>query len=247
MLASSKTSNDILLYKLSNWLARQVSPEGLTWFEQQRKQIVLDGVARKLFTSFSAVPRYIGKAKLELTAKELEEANLNLGFNPSNWTLDRVGRTILILSFPRQNPDRYFQTIDKIFAAADVSEAIALYQSLPLLPYPEKFKLRAAEGIRTNMTSVFNAVALHNSYPAEYLDDLAWNQMVLKALFVGTPLAPIYGLQQRNNPQLARMLLDYARERLAAKRSVSPELWELAAVFQPDEVAELKAAFNQTV
>lgn len=247
MLASSKTSNDVLLSKLSDWLARQVSPEGLTWLEQQRKQIVLDGVARKLFTSFSAVPRYTGKAKLELTAKELQSVNnLKLGFNPANWTLDRVGRAILILSFPHQNPDRYVQTIDRIFAAADVEEAIALYQSLPLLPYPEKFKLRAAEGIRTNMTSVFNAVALHNPYPAEYLDDLAWNQMVLKALFVGTPLSPIYGLQRRNNPQLGRMLLDYARERLAAKRSVSPELWELAAVFQPDEVAELKAAFNQT-
>lgn len=98
-----------------------------------------------------------------------------------------------------------------------MGEAIALYQSLFLLPYPEKFKLRAAEGIRTNMTSVFNAVTLHNPYPAEYLDDLAWNQMILKALFVGTLLHPIYGLKQRNNQQLSQMLLDYARERLAAK------------------------------
>lgn len=246
MLASSKTSNDVLLIKLSDWLSRQVSPAGWTWLEEQRKQIVLDGAARKLFICFSAVPRYIEKTKLQLTAKELEEANhLKSGFNPTDWTLDRVGRTILILSFPDRNPDLYVQTIDKIFAAADVEEAIALYQSLPLLPYPEKFKLRAAEGIRTNMTTVFNAIALHNPYPAEYLDDLAWNQMVLKALFIGTPLYPIYSLKRRNNPQLARMLLDYARERLAAKRSINPELWELATVFQPQEVTELKTAFNQ--
>ena len=246
MLANSKTSNDPLICQLSNWLVSRISSTSFTWLEQQRKQIALDGAARKLFISFSAVPRYIEKTKLQLTARELEEAkNLKLGFNPTYWTLDRVGRTILILSFPDRNPDIYVQTINKIFAAADVEEAIALYQSLPLLPYPEKFKLRAAEGIRTNMTSVFNAVALHNPYPAEYLDDLAWNQMVLKALFIGPPLYPIYGLKRRNNPQLARMLLDYARERLAAKRSINPELWELAAVFQPQEVTELKAAFNQ--
>jgi hypothetical protein len=92
---------------------------------------------------------------------------------------------------------------------------------------------------------VFNAVALYNPYPAEYLDDLAWNQMILKALFVGTPLYPIYGLKRRNNPQLSKMLLDYARERLAAKRTVNPELWKLAATFQPEEVARLKAAFDK--
>ena len=248
MLANSKISKDtILLTKLSDWLARQVSPSSWIWFEQQR-QLVRDGVVRTLFTSFSTVPRYLSKVKLELSAKELAEANaLKPGFNLANWTVDRVGRTILILSFPHQNPDKYVQTIDKIFAAADVEEAIALYQSLPLLPYPEKFKLRAAEGIRTNMTAVFNAIALDNPYPAEYLNDLAWNQMVLKALFIGTPLEPIFGLKSRNNPQLAQMLLDYARERLAAKRTVNPELWQLAAAFQPEEVAQLKAAFARTL
>ncbi len=77
---------------------------------------------------------------------------------------------MLILSFPQENGDRYVATLDKIFGAADLGEAIALYQSLPLLPHPEKFKLRTAEGIRSNMTSVFNAVALNNPYPAQYLN-----------------------------------------------------------------------------
>ncbi len=133
---------------------------------------------------------------------------------------------------------------DKIFATADLQEAIALYQSLPLLPYPEKFKLRAAEGVRTNMTAVFQAVALHNPYPAQYLDDLAWNQMILKAFFVGTPLDSVYGLKSRNNPQLAQMLLDYARERLAAQRSVSPQLWDLVAPFNSQAIADSDSWFT---
>ena len=156
-------------------------------------------------------------------------------------TTDRAGRILLLLSFPSEDSDRYVATLEQIIAAADVEEAIAFYRSLPLLPYPEKFQLRAAEGIRTNMTSVFNAVALNNPYPARYLDDLAWNQMVLKALFVGSPLHPIYGLESRNNQQLCQMLIDYACERLAAHRTVSSELWELVMPFKPEVVAELKS------
>jgi hypothetical protein len=79
------------------------------------------------------------------------------------------------------------------------------------------------------MTAVFNAVALQNPYPAEYFDNIAWNQMVLKALFVGSPLNLIYGLKQRNNSDLSQMLIDYADERKAANRDVSHELWKLVA------------------
>ena len=49
--------------------------------------------------------------------------------------------------------------------------------------------------------------------------------MVLKAVFVSSPLHLIWGLDRRANPELARMLADYAHERWAAKRSVTPELW----------------------
>ena len=49
--------------------------------------------------------------------------------------------------------------------------------------------------------------------------------MVLKALFIGSSLAAILGLGERANPELAQVLVDYAHERWAAGRPVSPELW----------------------
>ena len=55
--------------------------------------------------------------------------------------------------------------------------------------------------------------------------------MVLKTLFVGSALHPIVGLDQRANPALARMLGDYAHERWAAGRSISPELWRCVGPF----------------
>ena len=245
MSTETYTETNKIIALLNNWLETRTSAESLAWLQRKKQEITQKAVERNLFTAFSSVSRYLGKQKLELSTEELQAANeLITGWNPFKWSLDQVGRTLLILSFPHEDEDRYVATLDKIFAAADVGELIALYQSLPLLPHPEKFKLRAAEGIRSNMTSVFNAVALHNPYPAKYLDDLAWNQIVLKALFVGSPLHPIYGLERRNNQQLSQMLIDYARERLAANRTVNPELWQLVAPFNSQAVADLKPLFN---
>ena len=75
------------------------------------------------------------------------------------------------------------------------------------------------------MRAVFEAVAHRNPYPSEQFAENRWNHMVLKALFVGSTLHPIQGLDERANPPLARMLCDYAHERWAAGRPVSPELW----------------------
>ena len=226
---------------LSGWLEEQGATDSWCWLKSKIEEISSTGTDKTLFTSYSAVSRYYDREKLSRSATELQALPVQ-GWNPEHWTLVQIARSLLLLSFPAKDGDRYIATLDKIIAAADVEEAIAFYQTLPLLPHPEKFCLRAAEGIRTNMTSVFNAIAHHNPYPAKYLDDLAWNQMVLKALFVGSSLQPIYGLSQRNNPQLSQMLVDYARERLAAKRTVSPELWELVIPFQPEIVRELKEA-----
>ena len=108
---------------------------------------------------------------------------------------------------------------------ADVAEAIAFYRGLPLYPDPQLLEAQAAEGTRTNMRAVFEAVAHRSPYPKEQFAENRWNHMVLKALFVGSTLHPIQGLDERANPTLARMLCDYAHERWAAGRPVSPELW----------------------
>ena len=227
------------------WLERSVPQNKLNWLLDKTEKLATTPSDFLLFTSFSSVPRYTSKVQLELNEEDLQAAEkVCRGWIPSQWSLDQAGRVLLLLSLPTNNSDRYYSWIEKLFWAADINEQIVLYQSLALLSHPERFKLRAAEGIRSNMTSVFNAVALNNPYPAMYLDELAWNQMVLKALFVESPLQPIYGLEKRNNPQLAQMLIDYANERLAAGRTVSSELCELAKVFQPKVANSLAAEFK---
>lgn len=219
------TSVSELLYR---WVARQIKAESIVWLDEKRKQISNGANVRVFFTAFSAVPRYTGKSDLELTQDDLKAASaIVTGWVPAKWSVDQAARTLLLLSLPDDDAEKYLHTLEQVFTTADVGELIALYQALPLLRYPEKLRHRAAEGVRSNMTAVFNAVALTNPYPAQYFDNLAWNQMVLKAFFVGSPVSLIQGLNQRTNPELARMLIDYANERQAAGRSVSPEIWQL--------------------
>ncbi len=86
------------------------------------------------------------------------------------------------------------------------------------------------------MRAIFEAIAHDNPYPKEYFDENRWNHMVLKALFVESSLYPIQGLDQRANPELARILRDYAHERWAASRPVTPELWRCIGPFAEGEV-----------
>lgn len=212
---------------LNHWLYRQLERDSWNWLNQKRQQIVNDASERLLFSTFSAVSRHVGKNDLMLLPQDWQACQTVRGWYPGHWNIEQAARTLLVLSWPYKNQDYYLYTIRKLFTTANLEELVALYQALPLLPYPERFRLQAAEGVRSNMTAVFNAVALQNPYPAEYFDDIAWNQMVLKALFVESSLDLIQGLDERANPTLAQMLTDYAHERWSAKRSVPTQLWQL--------------------
>jgi hypothetical protein len=71
---------------------------------------------------------------------------------------------------------------------------------------------------------------------------------VLKAVFVGSTISPIIGLDDRGNPSLAQMLLEYAHERWAAGRPVSPELWRCVGPFATNDgvLSDLQRALEGT-
>lgn len=213
---------------LRHWVSQEVTQEALTWLDEKREQIRGGDLGREFFTAFSAVSRYTGQHQLELNPKDLKAASaMQVAWCPGHWSVDQAARTLLVLALPQDNREKYLQALEQVFTTADIGELVALYQALPLLPYSQQLQQRAAEGVRSNMIAVFNAIALRNPYPAQYFDTLAWNQMVLKALFVGSPLHLILGLDIRANPDLARMLIDYAHERHSANRAVPLELWQL--------------------
>jgi hypothetical protein len=207
------------------WLRRQISADAAAWLDEQRARLSDHGSDRDLYAAISLVPRRIGKDDLRLTREDLDAAQqARPGWQPAGWSVDQAARLVLLLAGDIPG-ERFAQRLERLFLTADHGELVAFYRGLPLYPDPARYGARAAEGLRTNMRSVFEAVAHRNPYPAERFSDDVWNQMVLKALFIGSPLHPIQGLDQRANPPLMRMLCDFAHERWAAHRAVSPELW----------------------
>src|SRR3712207_8077480 len=108
---------------------------------------------------------------------------------------------------------------------ADLAESIAYLRGLALFPGGPALLPVAAGGVRSAVKPIFEAVAHRNPYPAEHFDERAWNQMVLKALFIGSPLAPIRGLRERAHPELCPVPVDYAHERWAAGREREEGGW----------------------
>jgi hypothetical protein len=210
---------------LQTWLARQLPEEGSGWLKEQLGRIVSDGRERDLYVALGMVPRKLGKADLALTEADLADAaRARAGWDPRGWSVDQAAR-IVILMTGGGTGDTFAKRFTQLCRTADVGEQVAFYRGLPLYADPERLEPQAAEGTRTNMRAVFEAVAHRNPYPKEQFSENRWNHMVLKALFVGSTLHPIQGLDERANPPLARMLSDYAHERWAAGRPVSPELW----------------------
>lgn len=228
----SETDLSSIRSLIRSWLQARLDTEAFTWITSTSEELKNDAEDWQFFASFSGVPQKTAKKALKLSAEEVKKAqSLRPGWQPDHWRLDQLGRTYLVLSIAGREEENFLHILEKTFISSDTNEAIALYQSLPILPYPKQLTKRAAEGIRSNMTSVFNAVALRNPYPADYMDEGAWNQVVLKALFVESPLYLIKGIDRRANEKLAQMLVDYAHERWAANRSVSPELWRAVGPF----------------
>ena len=211
--------------QLHTWLHRQLPAAARAWLDEQLGTLTGEVRDRDLYVALGLVPRKLGKADLDLKQDDLAAAaQARPGWDPRGWSVDQAAR-ILILLHAGGTGETFAQRFAQLCRTADVAEAIAFYRGLPLYPDPERLEAQAAEGTRTNMRAVFEAVAHRSPYPREQFAENRWNHMVLKALFVGSALHPIQGLDERANPTLARMLCDYAHERWAAGRPVSPELW----------------------
>jgi hypothetical protein len=226
---------------LHGWLKRQLPEAAAAWFDEQLGKLAGEVGDRDLYIILGLVPRRFGKADLDLSAADLDQAqSARPGWDPCGWSVDQAAR-ILLLLHAGGSGERFAARFTQLCRTADVAEAIALYRGLPLYPDPPLLEAQAAEGTRTNMRAVFEAVAHRSPYPKEQFAENRWNHMVLKALFVGSALGPIQGLDERANPTLARMLCDYAHERWAAGRPISPELWRCVGPHaDPEALSDLQ-------
>ncbi len=231
---------------LCSWVSRQAGDE-TDWFAKSIDQLKAGAPERDLHIVLGLAPRKLGRADLELSEQDLADAEAaHSGWNPSDWTIDGTARVAALLCHGAQRP--FAERFKDLRRTADVGELIALYRGLPLYPEPETLGFECGEGLRSHMRAVFEAIAHNNPYPRDHFDEHRWNHMVLKALFVESELAPIIGIDERANADLAHILRDYAHERWAADRPVSPELWRCVGSYAADDeaIADLKRALAGT-
>lgn len=217
---------------LNRWVIAQ-APEEAEWVTTSLKAISDGAPERDLHIFLGLAPRKLGKADLVLTDADLAAADAaHKGWDPRGWSIDGAARVVALLNTSGNRP--FSERFKDLRRTADVAEMIALYRGLPLYPEPAALDFEVGEALRSHIRAVFEAVAHHNPYPRDHFDEHRWNHMILKALFIDSTLSPIVGLTERANPELARILVDYAHERWAAGRPVTPELWIPVKPFRND-------------
>ncbi|MEA2888483.1 MAG: hypothetical protein QOD11_2843 [Bradyrhizobium sp.] len=212
------------------WILQKTDDRDIAWFRGALRDVTHAASERALGVAIGLAPRRLSKADLALPAAELARADaLRPGLDLGDWSVDQLARVALMAATHSGNDAAFASRFDSFCATAEINELIALCRGLPLYPGPALIEPRAREAVRSGIKPVFEAVAHRNPYPRESFAEEAWNQMVVKAFFMGSTLWPIQGLDERANPRLARMLVGLAQERWAAQRPVSGEVWRCVA------------------
>lgn len=219
------TTFDAAAY-LGELLTARLDGKAIAWLDEAIRETG-DGVSSTRFGALlSLTSRHVLAKPLAPTVDQRAAAAAGLeGWDPQRWDLREAARVRLVLARPDLEADSCVADLEEAFRYADAGELRALYKSLALLPGGERFIWRAGEGCRTNIVPVFESVACDSPYAVTHLDDIAWKQLVVKALFIGAPLWRVWGLDGRLSEDLARMSMDLADERRSAGRPVPCELW----------------------
>ncbi|MGB0723598.1 MAG: EboA domain-containing protein [Gammaproteobacteria bacterium] len=144
---------------------------------------------------------------------------------PDGWAAGDAARLLFILRGAARAPEQSSAIAKQVYSFGDASEREVVARALPLLPHGEDLHALALEIGRTNSVELFSALALDNPYPARHYDQLEFNKLVLKGLFVGVDVSRISGLDERADAELADMCMNYIQERLDAERPIPESIW----------------------
>lgn len=228
MFLSDLATFNKLNYIFLQILSQNLTVEAMQWLQSKAELIAKEDKPVQLHLSFSHLPRITSRKNISFMREQAEQISKLLpGFAIDTWTMDRLGRVWLLMQLPAENREGYLKKINSLFAAAEMNEQVALYSALPFFFYPEEWVTLCEDGIRSNIGTVLEAIMYYNPYPAKFLSQPAWNQLILKAFFTDKNVNLITGLKERVNDALTSTLKDYIQERLAAQRTVAPEIYEL--------------------
>lgn len=122
--------------------------------------------------------------------------------------------------------DEVVRLTTALYQRGDNAEKLAVLAALPALDRAtgsrpavgDALLTLVRDALRTNDTRLVGRAL--GPYAATHLDDSAWRQGVVKAIFTGIPLDAVADLERRTDDELRRMVSDFIDERRAAGRDV---------------------------
>ncbi|GAA3812161.1 EboA domain-containing protein [Streptomyces coacervatus] len=189
-------------------LDRQLTAEAQRWLTDAVARVGQDPAAVR--SVFPAVARRCGRGPLV-----------------AGWTVADAARARLLAALPLRGA-ALAEEITALHRYGDAAEQRAVLRSLALLEDADTsfgalgLPLVTA-ALRGNDTDLIEAAL--GPYAARHLDYDGYRHAVLKCVFCGIPLDRIAGLAERADRELARMLADFAHERVAAGRAVPADVW----------------------
>ena len=209
--------------ELSKIIGDSLDEETHTWLENKLDTIIESKSTKELYLSYSLIAGKIDAAiKPKVQGVNQELAEYLIAQEADLLQIVRIYLLIRVL----ESDKAYFSTkVANLIQVADTSELETFLKFLILLPNAEDFNKTGVEALRTNIGTIFDAIALNNPYPSKYFNDQQWNQMYLKAAFMERNLGEIVDIDKRANSDLARIISDYDHERWAASRDIDPLFW----------------------
>ncbi|MET9971066.1 EboA domain-containing protein [Streptomyces sp. NPDC006356] len=160
------------------------------------------------------------------------------------WTVDEAARAVLLTALPLRG-QALADEVTRLHRHGDPAEQRAVLRTLPLLDLGDLALPLVREALRGNDTTLIEAAL--GPYAAAHLPDAEFRQAVLKCVFCEIPLDRVTGLDSRADRELARMLADFAHERIVAGRDVPEDIAPVVRAFPDVLGAELKHALTDRI
>jgi len=217
-------AKDIMLRVTEEEIERALSadPSGADWLNDARAQLEHAGAGTTFWVMFARVARKL--------AKSPRPGPMGEPWQACDW--GRLALLLVVLRDLEEAPA--VSIVERVIQGGELGEQQSVLRVLAYLPEAARYVAIAVDACRTNAESVFASIACENGYPSRFFSNLSFNQMVLKALFLGVDVRRIVGLRERMTPELRRMARDYGREREAAGRTVPDDVRYLEALLRAD-------------
>ena len=205
-------------------IQRVCSEDQNQWLDEAIDGLRPGTTADELATLIARARRRVGRQPLGESAEPIDTPDGPLAI--AHWEAGDSARVALVLAASGGS-----DMVKEAYRLGGDAENTALIRGLSLYGDGDALRETALNAGRTNSLLLLAALTLHNPYPAAHYADHEFNQMVLKALFLGLNIDAVQGLERRGNPELSQMCEDYIDERLAAGRSVPADIWLAVAPY----------------